>query len=190
MRYKQIGFESTLTKPDYRSAVYFNMLFRKRAFCGLLIAAAALALAVPALGMTGLLRLPVYLFYGSAALLALLALYFIKLELSIRQFIASDKLSVGSIREITVFDDSIVVSGGKGRYRTEYRWKMFHKGYELRRFFLLYINDQHALILPKRDVPAYDIAPLRGVLRAGLGKKLRVQVKEKEPPQPQKETAP
>ena len=189
MIYKQIGFESTLTRQDYRSAVYFNMLFRRRVFCCLLTLAIALGLAVAAVGWSGLVQLPAYLFYGSAALLALLAVYFIRLELNVRQLIASEKISVGNIREITVFDDSIVVSASKGRNRNEYRWQMFSKAYELKHFFLLYLNEQQAIIIPKRDVPAYDVEPMRNVFRAGLGKKLRILVKEKEPPRPQKETA-
>lgn len=187
MRYRQIGFESTLTRKDYRSAVYFNKLFRRKLLCGLLIAWVALGLGVPV--VCWLLELPAYLYYVSAALLAMLAFYIIKLQMDVRQVIANDKLSVGSIREITVFDDSIVVSGGKGRYRAEYRWKMFSQAYELKNFFLLYTTPQHALIIPKRDVPAYELEPMRNIFKAGLGKKLRILIDLKEAaPPPKKET--
>lgn len=157
-------------EQDYRSIMYFNLLYRKKWF-PLLLAAAVL------LSVVQLVRYAVFdaLTFSTAlpsfTMLFLIAAMLGMTELSIRRFVRAGGLK-NSRRDMVIDENGIGAVADEDETPIEpYAWKNFTNAYELKSVFLMFLNIRQAVIIPKKAFTSEELEFVRELLSEKLGKK-------------------
>ncbi len=172
---KTISFTSSIDKRDYRKIAYFNVFFKDLKMLYLIVMAGIASLCVLVLHFTGRILFPDFLIYVCTIFIVLIPLLFLVTEFMVYRFLKSDRLSINNAHQYTIDEEKIVTEGGVEKARAEYLWIYLYKAYEIKDYFLLYINQEQALILPKRNLTEEDSEMIRDLMRKNLRKRSDVR---------------
>lgn len=158
----EIRLKTTINKDDYRAIVYFNVFTKTKIRAILFVIIGLIVIVELGLHFTGIRRvegLPLYFDYLVALIIILLP---IEVEFICRKMIKTDKLTLGVEQEIIINDEEIVCNNINSQGR--YEWPLMYRGYESNKYFLIFVNIQQAIIIPKRDLQTEEIDQLRTII--------------------------
>lgn len=152
-----IIIQTTTTAQDYKKLVFFNMFLKKKLMMFLMPIAAVISLAAVIGKSLGIIEMSDWYYTVCLVFLGLLVLLLFAFELTVKRFIASDRLVINNERTITISDLGILEEGGIEKSKGEFRWELMFQAFETKHFFYIYINTVQAIILPKRDFRSGEI---------------------------------
>lgn len=155
----EIKFKTTINKEDYRSIVYFNVFTKTKIRALLFILVSLIVITELILHFLGLYKVEGFNLYFDYFVVAFIILLPIEVEFICRRMIKTDKVNIGVEKNITINDEGIICSDHNSN--TKYEWPLMYKAYESNKYFLIFINIQQALIIPKRDLQQNEIKQIR-----------------------------
>lgn len=163
-----LSFDATITKKDYRRAVYFNTFEKNKIRLFVLSGVFILSVLCIFIKLLGLFALPDLVFFSCVCFVALLIMQAVVTENIVRKFVKSDTTSIGCETQAEVDNEHIALTTASGSYST-FKWPSVIHGFELKEHFLFFINTQQVIILPKRGMSSDDMAKLRALSQKKLG---------------------
>ena len=117
-----------------------------------------------------------FLFYTSIIFIGLWILLIVVTEFIVKQFINSDKIVLGKERITKINYEKITVESGDISF-TNFTCDTIYKAYEIKNYYLIYVNFQQAIIVEKRDLTEEQKSTVREILNTKLGKKYYIRCK-------------
>lgn len=158
----EIKLKTTIGKEDYRSIVYFNVFTKTKIRAILFIIISLVVVAELGLHFAGIRRVEGFPLYFDYFVVLIMILLPIEVEFICRRMIKTDKLTLGVEQEITINNEGIICKSVNSQ--SKYEWPLMYRGYESKKYFLIFVNIQQAVIIPKRDLQAEEIDRLRGII--------------------------
>lgn len=164
MNDEKVYIKTQILKQDYRAVVYFNIFFKNRAFT--VISVAGIIVAVATL-LQKLLGSPIsnFMYYVSILIIVCLIVLFATTEILIRNYIKSDKVSIGANIEIIIDNEKIIYKADSIKSNSEFSLDKLYRVYETNKYFLIFINTQEAIIIKKEDIDLENINKIRSILK-------------------------
>lgn len=167
---------SEISNKDYREIVYFNV-FRKNKWGFWLIVVATIVSLFTMMGrIMDIFEVSDFLFYTSIIFIGLWILLIVVTEFIVKQFINSDKIVLGKERITKINYEKITVESGDISV-ANFTWDTIYKAYEIKNYYLIYVNFQQAIIVAKRDLTEEQKSTVREILNTKLGKKYYIRCK-------------
>ncbi|WP_027400359.1 YcxB family protein [Anaerovorax odorimutans] len=173
----KIKLDFEIKKEDYKALSNFTLFFRKRWTIFAYVFIFVLALVMMIGRASGKLDMPDWYFYFYVIMIFFIILIFIIQELMIRRVLRTDKVSFHIKRQYIIDENKIQIKGGKENRNSEYKWDLFYKGYETKKYFLLYVNIQQAFILPKKAMTEEEIIMTEKILKENMGRNFNKRCK-------------
>ncbi|MDF3000114.1 MAG: YcxB-like protein [Bacillota bacterium] len=168
---KEITIKISTTEQDFKSLTFFNTYKKKRGFLLFQILAAICSGGAILGRLSGAAEVANWYYYVCIAFLGLIIFQYFVFEASVKKFLRSDHLVVGSERTITISDAGLQEEGGRENSSGSYQWEIFYCAYETKKYFYLYLNTMQAIILPKRYFLPEEMDFLRELIQVKMVKR-------------------
>ncbi len=165
----QMEVEFRTSVKDLKSMIFFNMFLKKKFTAFFLMIASILSPLIVVGRYVGFLVISDWYFFACLGFCVLVILQFVVYQYTVKKFLSTDKLTVGNLRTWTISEDGIEIEGGIENSSASYKWDVFHRVYDTKKYYYLYVNTLQAIILPKRMFTAEQGYELRTLMRAQLG---------------------
>ena len=166
-----LNFDVTLSKKDYVKYRYFNSFVRRSAFIILSI------ILIMVITLNVIVYYPkIYnpaIIFCSAGLIIIWAILIARLNISINNYIRTDRIAIGKVQNILINDNGIVISTEISSYKMEYSWNKVFLAYETKNYIYAYVNLDSAVIIPKSVLSNNDLNNLRKMLNNRVGKNFK-----------------
>lgn len=166
-----LDFEVILSKKDYRKFRYFNEFARKKAF-SILSLVLILVILLNVIAYYPNVYNPAIVVCGAGLVLIWLVIL-IKLNISINNFITTDRITIGKLQKIDLDNEEITIYTELTASTMKYRWNKVFLAYETNNYIYIYINLQSAIIVPKSCIDLEKQKILKDILSSKLGKNFK-----------------
>lgn len=172
MENKNIEFEfnTTVSEKDYRTIVYFDIFLKNRIYVVSMILAAILLIAAFVLHLFNMVELNKFYFYYLLIFVLLILGGVLLAERMIKVFIKSYRVSIGAIQHVKINDKNVELKIGENEEVSIFEWNKLYKVYEIRKYFIFYINAQQTIIISKKDISNEVIDSLRNLITQKMSK--------------------
>ena len=162
---RPIRLEYTLDVTDYRQAVYFGNIRRRRYtvfVMVVIVGGTALYVAGSAMGFYGITWLPLYL---SIAYMVWMLFLMGRLEMSIMRYLKSDQHLLGTPIKMVVTDREMTIEIPKRDIHYAFPLEALFTVFETSRMFNIYITHDKTILLPHRAITPDVRVQLRSIFR-------------------------
>lgn len=151
MPFGKLTVESHISKENYRTALYFNLVGQKKSLFPFLIAAAALS-ALRVLGAAiGFYPGMDLLFWGSAGYLVIVAAVVGLAQRQVNAYAAAGRADARQRLELS--EEGLTDKSPGVKEPVFFPWESMLGGYELKSLLLIYVTQQRAILIPRADLP-------------------------------------
>lgn len=174
-----ITIETKITKDDYRKTVYFSLLFKDTWKLPLFIFCTIMSIIMIIINLF-IKQYPLKMSAAYIIFLTFLFMFIISIEMQINSILKSDKLKFEEKAIKYIINKNTIkikeFSADKN-FSISYNFESFLKGYENKKYFLLYLNTQQVFIIPKRYINSSDINLISNLLKENIKEKFIVKSK-------------
>ena len=163
-----MNYNTVLTLPEYRAAVYFGLVMRIRGMIRTFLIIFALSIVYLIAGQLGLIPYSMLLNYIVTAYLVFLLFQFGRVELSIYRYSKNPDCLLG-VEIIYRFTDTVfTVEIPSRREKNRYDVNGIASVFEESANFMIYMNAAQTFLLPKSSLTSSDVSELRAFFAAHL----------------------
>lgn len=167
---KEFKFNTIVSEKDYRTIVYFDIFLKNRIYVVSMILAGILLIAAFILHIFNMIELNKFYFYYLFIFGLLILGGVLLAERMIKVFIKSYRVSIGASQNVQINDKNIQLRIGENEEVSIFEWNKLYKVYEIRKYFIFYINAQQTIIVSKKNITNEDIDILRNLIKEKMGK--------------------
>lgn len=172
---QEIKLKTTIGKEDYRSIVYFNIFTKTKIRAILFVIISIIVLVELGLHLSGVRKVEGFELYFDYFIVLIMILLPIEVEAICRRMAKTDQVTLGVEQEITINDEGIRCKSINSN--SKYEWPLMYKAYENKKYFLIFVNMQQAVIVPKRDLQGIQIEQLRDMIKHKILSKNKLKKK-------------
>lgn len=174
MQPEKVTIQSKMTKEDYRAVVLFGAFGKNRLIKPLMAVAVAIGiLQVFMVLQSGQIAYPLT-FYSSLVMFGLMGLSYFVVSFDINRYVNTNRVAVDAIRTVTLDEQGVTVLQPDLNTNT-IDFENFVQAFEIKGYFLLYLNNLQAVVLAKRDIRQEDIPVLRNIITQAMGRSFAVR---------------
>lgn len=173
----EIRIKTTINKEDYRSIVYFNVFTKTKIRAMLFVVIGLIVIAELILHFAGIRKVEGFPLYFDYLVVLVMILLPIEVEFICRRNAKTDKVMLGVEQEIVINNEGIICENTSSKVK--YEWPLMHRGYESKKYFLIFVNIQQAVIIPKRDLESLQIEQIRNLIDEKILAKNKLKKKNK-----------
>nr|WP_302598331.1 YcxB family protein [uncultured Cellulosilyticum sp.] len=162
----EIRLETTINKEDYRSIVYFNIFTKTKIRAAFFIIISLIVVFELVLHLAGIRRVEGFELYFDYFVVVIMILLPIEVEFICRRMAKTDKMSLGVAQQIVINDEGIITQSINST--SKYEWPLMYRAYENKKYFMIFVNIQQAIILPKRDLEKLQVEQTRDMIEKKL----------------------
>ena len=166
---ENIVIQTKVTAQDYKKLTFFNTFLKKKLMMFMMPIGAVISLVAVIGKSSGKIEMSDWYYYVCLGFLGLMILLYIAFQLSVKRFLASDKIIIDDEKKVVVSESGIWHEGGKAKDTGDFQWDMLYQAFETKQYFYLYINTLQAIILPKRDLNSEEIIVVEKLIKEKLG---------------------
>lgn len=159
----EIKLKTTIRKEDYRSIVYFNVFTKTKIRAVLFVIISLIVIVELGLHLSGVRRVEGFELYFDYFIVLIMILLPIEIEVICKRMAKTDKVTLGVEQEITINNEGIICESINSK--SKYEWPLMYKAYENKKYFLIFVNMQQAVIVPKRNLEIQQIEQLRELIK-------------------------
>lgn len=169
---KRLSIRTHMEKADYKKFLYSVTFFKSTKSIGFLVAIALVAAILLTIDGTGF---NIVKFLGYFALLLFIGLISIILKvekLNKAKIKSDDGLLFDSVNELNFYDDYIQVNNEAFESDSKIPYEIINKVSETKDFYLIYLKNNQASVIRKKDIDDIEENLLREILKEKLSGKV------------------
>lgn len=173
----EIKVKTTLSKKDYRAIAYLNVFMKAKIRAILFIIISLIVILELGLHFAGIRRVAGFPLYFDYFVVLIMIFLPIEIEYITKRMIQKDGATLDMEQEIVINDEGIICRDTNSY--NKYEWPLMYRGYESNKYFLILVNIQEAVIIPKRDLDNNKVNELRIMIdKKILGKNKLKKIKK------------
>lgn len=171
----EIRLKTVINKEDYRSITYFNIFTKTKFRAVLFVIISLIVVCELVLHLMGIRRVEGFELYFDYFVVLVMILLPIEVEVICRRMAKTDKVMLGVEQEIIINHEGIRCKNINST--SKYEWPLMYRAYENKKYFLIFVNTQQAVIIPKRDLESLQIEQLRVMIQHKILSKNKLKKK-------------
>ncbi len=172
----EIRLKTIINKEDYRSITYFNIFTKTKLRAAIFVIISLIVVFELILHWMGIRRVEGFELYFDYFVIMVLILLPIEVEFICRRMAHTDKVALGVEKEIIINSKGITCKDCNSK--AKYEWPLMYKAYESKKYFLIFVNMQQAVIIPKRDLEEQQTQELREIIKDKILAKNKLKKKK------------